>query len=375
MITNTTDIIHHIEKTATESAGRLKSTRHWTTEVHKYTKATHSQRCNELWEELLIPKQHPRDKVPKVIQDKKYTCKIDLEDSIIKEDDPNTITVYTDGSKNTTKNVGLGAHSEHTGITISENLPEHCTVFQAEVMAVKRAAEELNHKKIEGKTIHIRSDSTACIRALDRRTTNSLTVQNCNKELNKLGSINRVTIRWVKAHIGIPGNEAADELAKEGCKQNTQQTPAPIPDSDIRNRTRQRADKRTLERFIEKGGKYTYRTAKDRDSWDKIRKQIGKFLKMRNKFRTATQLITNIGPFNWYLNVLPICPLCNEEEETVQHLICECPAMAYKRETLLNDVKQLNVSTLLLTRMADVIKLAEHAAKMKKMIIAETQTT
>ena len=49
--------------------------------------------------------------------------------------------------------------------------------------------------------------------------------------------------------------------------------------------------------------------------------------------------------------------------------------MAYKRETLLNDVKQLNVSTLLLTRMADVIKLAEHAAKMKKMIIAETQTT
>ena len=271
--------------------------------------------------------------------------------------------------------MGLGAHSEHTGITISENLPEHCTVFQAEVMAVKRAAEELNHKKIEGKTIHIRSDSTACIRALDRRTTNSLTVQNCNKELNKLGSINRVTIRWVKAHIGIPGNEAADELAKEGCKQNTQQTPAPIPDSDIRNRTRQRADKRTLERFIEKGGKYTYRTAKDRDSWDKIRKQIGKFLKMRNKFRTATQLITNIGPFNWYLNVLPICPLCNEEEETVQHLICECPAMAYKRETLLNDVKQLNVSTLLLTRMADVIKLAEHAAKMKKMIIAETQTT
>ena len=45
--------------------------------------------------------------------------------------------------------------------------------------------------------------------------------------------------------------------------------------------------------------------------------------------------------------------------------------MAYKRETLLNDVKHLNVSTLLLTRLADVIKLAEHSAKMKKMIIAE----
>eukprot|EP00116_Pleurobrachia_bachei_P000284 sb/3460546/ len=44
------------------------------------------------------------------------------------------------------------------------------------------------------------------------------------------------------------------------------QKPAPIPDSDIRNRTRLRAEKRTLERFIEKGGKYTHRTAKDGDT-------------------------------------------------------------------------------------------------------------
>jgi len=37
-------------------------------------------------------------------------------------------------------------------------------------------------------------------------------------DLDKLGTVNRLTIRWVPRHNNIPGNELADNLTRKGAE-------------------------------------------------------------------------------------------------------------------------------------------------------------
>jgi hypothetical protein len=68
--------------------------------------------------------------------------------------------------------------------------------------------------------ITIRTDSQAAITAIKGINITSNTVLHCKKWLNKLGGKNRVTLAWIKAHAGHPGNDQADALAKAETAQS-----------------------------------------------------------------------------------------------------------------------------------------------------------
>ena len=74
----------------------------------------------------------------------------------------------------------------------------------------------LINKQTEKQTITFFSDSQASLAALNKLTVKSDTVDRCINALNDLGEKNRIHLRWVKAHVGIHGNEVADFLAKKG---------------------------------------------------------------------------------------------------------------------------------------------------------------
>ena len=66
--------------------------------------------------------------------------------------------------------------------------------------------------------VKILCDSQAAIMALASHEIKSLTVMKTIDELNTLvNKVNKVRITWVKAHVGIEGNEEADQQAKEGA--------------------------------------------------------------------------------------------------------------------------------------------------------------
>ena len=126
-------------------------------------------------------------------------------DKLIKEFSDNTITCYTDGSR-TDSGVGAGFltttnNSPHNIINYSSfKLPDFCSVFQAEVTAIKEVTTTLRHNR--SKTIVIWTDSLSTLQALSSKLTRSKTVIHCHEALDELAKRNTVHIKWIGAMRG-----------------------------------------------------------------------------------------------------------------------------------------------------------------------------
>jgi ribonuclease HI len=156
------------------------------------------------------------------------------------------ICVYTDGSL-LEEHSGAGVYIEvdrQPQVTMSKRLPP-CTVFQSELRAIQMACEHLCLHQHNNKDIHIHVYSQAALQSLIKSQITSKTVHQTVELLRELAGRHTVTLQWVKAHVGIPGNEMADEAAKAGS-QSIRFTQMEISDSRTELKTFIR-DARNLE--------------------------------------------------------------------------------------------------------------------------------
>ena len=148
------------------------------------------------------------------------------------------IEIYTDGS-HISNRTGYGyCIFSNTEPNKPELLAEgngflgkHSTVFQAETFAIEAAIHHIqlltNENKINKNTpLTIHSDSQSTLKALAKEPTHSKTTLSCQNTLLTACSERTITLRWVKAHCGIQGNERADQEAKKGALLNS---PGPEP--------------------------------------------------------------------------------------------------------------------------------------------------
>ena len=93
---------------------------------------------------------------------------------------------------------------------------QYTSIFQAEVHAIERCVQINLDRKYNKHSIAILSDSQAANKALSANIASSKLVRQCQKKLNELGKKNKVT-GYLWTHIGVEGNEKADELARKGA--------------------------------------------------------------------------------------------------------------------------------------------------------------
>lgn len=129
-------------------------------------------------------------------------------------------SVFTDGSR--TEDPASGVikvgcafvvyeHSSECASSLFRLSPQ-CSVFQAELFAIKEAVTWCNS---QGSSACISSDSQSALQAInDKYSTNELV-----SEIRSLifGNVNHICLCWVRGHTGIIGNERADELAKSAA--------------------------------------------------------------------------------------------------------------------------------------------------------------
>jgi ribonuclease HI len=132
---------------------------------------------------------------------------------------------YTDGSLmdgNAGAGVSIWNRNRDEICVISSKLVG-ATVFQAEIIAIRMAAETITNWLSPGSPLEITFlvDSQAAILAIQNRKIHSKTVAAARTSLGFLQMANlggHIHFEWIRAHSGFKGNEAADNAAKRGGK-------------------------------------------------------------------------------------------------------------------------------------------------------------
>jgi ribonuclease HI len=287
----------------------------------------------------------------------------------LKPNTTNTIFCYTDGSKNKISsgsgyvingtdengNEGFRAH----GLS---NLGKTTTVYQAEIQAIIEATTKLIENGIINKNVHFYIDNQAAIQSLGGYLIRSNLTASCKRLLNILAMSNNVTLNWIPGHSNQPGNERADMLAKLGTERNIVK-PIPISEATVKEEI-----KKWMIAIHQEDWTNPYKQDYCRQTKmllpevnSKLWNQLKKY--PRSKMNTITQIYTGHSRLKKHLFRMklaedPICEQCLEEEESVEHFLCECPAFARPRFLYLGGlmIKRNELSSLSLKRILSFIK-------------------
>ena len=282
---------------------------------------------------------------PSNIHTKNFTTNIPDRKDIKVENEMNNILVFTDGSKDETGKTDFGIYfvKDHKGISISQPMNCYNTVFQAEVTAISKAAEELLKGPPLNRPIHIYTDSKSAINALDKHKINTITVKQCIDNLNDLGKTTEVTVNWIPGHSNYDGNEIADLLANCGkCKPIDINT-FPVPSSSITRiiKNRYQISETTLQNLqLSSEAKHIAYNLLESGKFKplKISKHITKL--SPQDLSILIRALSDVNCLNYHMHKIgysytPNCEFCEHNDETesdgltpletVSHILYNCP--------------------------------------------------
>lgn len=119
---------------------------------------------------------------------------------------------YTDGSKSNEKVASSTYYPAHPNCPDTIRLMDDSSVFNAELEGILSAIKYIKKEKIYKSVIY--TDSLSAIQAIQSKIFKNPNIVHIFNLLRKLPPKAHITFAWVPSHVGIPGNEKADELAK-----------------------------------------------------------------------------------------------------------------------------------------------------------------
>ena len=245
--------------------------------------------------------------------------------------------IYTDGSKSDGK-VGAAFIIYHKNDKILERkycLPNSATVFQAETFAIFQAIIALKDIS-QGKKgmCFIKCDSMSVLQSFKADEIHKMLTLRTIDQLNSLAYMGiYVSLFWVKAHVGVVGNEEADRLAKAACEMSVISY-VPLPKSHIRSQVLQVIrEKWVVEWDIYEEARHSKLFIQQSD------KLKGKqcYSLGRIDLRRLIMAITNHNDLRYHQSlhdntINPTCRFCRLFDESFDHLL-ECDQLQDTRRT------------------------------------------
>jgi len=235
------------------------------------------------------------------------------------------LSIFTDGSKKDDK-VGAAyvAFSPEGHVkTRKVKLEDYCSVFQAELVAIKEALSWLkNQQKYNGLQVSLLSDSKSSLEAISNRSSTNPLVFNIH-ELIKSSQYS-LQLYWVKAHSDIYGNDEADKAAKLATTIRSRIIYDKFPLSFAKKTITNEVKTIWNQRYKESSRTGLHRLVSSITKVDKL------LLRMKTSF-FLTQYLSNHGFHKHYLHRFKItpddlCPCGEDQVQTTDHLMKTCPA-------------------------------------------------
>ena len=236
--------------------------------------------------------------------------------------------IYTDASKTGEGKVGIGIviWDGETYKKIPCFIDEENSVFRGEALAIQRAVRLVHINQWKEVTIY--SDSFSSLQALqnlDNQDPTILHTQNYALDTD-------VAFKWIPAHVGIEGNEIADQTAKEGASSQM----ALKLNFDPPNTNKKEMKRRTMEMWqdswnLSEKGRYTFEKFETvtADGFD-LHKEFLKWEKTLINRALSNHIPTNSYLLRFGLNDDDKCNYC-DQSETIEHLLLECSKFAVTR--------------------------------------------
>jgi len=217
-------------------------------------------------------------------------------------------------------------------------LHSYCSNNQAEQIAILKALEQLQEMEAPiGRRAAIYTDSRVTIDSLKNHDIHSFLIKKIRNIIRHLATQNwMIHFRWVKAHIGIEGNEAAEKLAKAAAQENTNINIV----FDIIPIT-------TVVSEIHRKGLEQWQAQWNNEEKAAVCRSFFPNLEQRLKTKIPitpelTALVTGHGKTRSYLHRFkladnPTC-LCNEGQQTSYHIIFHCNLLEAQRGLMIRKI-------------------------------------
>ena len=262
----------------------------------------------------------------------------------------NSVHIYTDGSG---INNGIGAamycrtdqHVEQRYLGKSSESMVYAGELEAIYMAVIHA------KTFTQTECQIFSDSQPAMKSLakPKRQSGQAIIKQILNEVDELYLTTptyALQIEWVPGHIGILGNEKADQVAKSAAMEKINPAPQPTLKSARANEIHQAIKQEQQKQW--QNGKETaahLRNITKQNSAKRMKpsSQIYERLSKRKHIAWIARLRTGHSSLNGYLarfNIIDkaICLGCGGAEETVHHFLLVCPIYERMRDRMRKEV-------------------------------------
>jgi len=255
-----------------------------------------------------------------------------------------SLQVYTDASK-TTGLTSAAFFIPELGVKSAVILPNDLSIFSAELIAIKislRWVLEFSRQCNMMKDIALFSDSLSSLTAV--KAGNSLRISNTINEIYDIvDSLDvNTTMIWIPSHLGLEGNEIADQLARCAAENNSPVVDTPLGLKEFFTKIQNYAITKWQSIWCNSGTGKFYR---------EIEPYVSLSIKYENKIRrketTVTRLRLGTCLINDYLKKINAvssdkCCKCYSSVETVSHFLLGCPNSPLC-EKVLDACNRLNV--------------------------------
>ena len=248
--------------------------------------------------------------------------------------------IYTDGSKSS---VGVGCAAVSSSRISQNSLPTNATVFTAELTAIILAVEQIKFSDNNLNTKYvIYSDSKSAIEALKNYIQKNPLVKQIRQSINKLYSRGiQIEVCWIPAHVGIPGNEKADEKAKSGITCPIYDVKLPVGDyiGSLKNNIKSKWQDMWNNEPVNNKLKNIKTTI---GPWNSSIQQDRRTEVILTRLRIGHTRYTHGYLMSMPHDNVPHCRICNVQL-TVKHILCECRDFNQQRHIYLKNKSLLDI--------------------------------